>query len=63
MRPLPRRPGLLFREGQLLASTGNLDAAIMCFQRLVGKEERINRRERRDHGEETLHDFTKRKTP
>jgi tetratricopeptide (TPR) repeat protein len=47
----PADPELLFREGQLLAGTGNVDAAVGCFQRLVGKEEGINRRERRERGE------------
>src|SRR5207253_8841203 len=34
----PADPELLFREGQLLAGTGNVDGAIGCFRRLVSGE-------------------------
>jgi tetratricopeptide (TPR) repeat protein len=47
----PGDPELLFREGQLLASTGNIDGAIGNFQRLLANQEENKRRERGEHGE------------
>jgi len=47
----PGDPELLFREGQLFAGTGNVDAAIGNFQRLVASQEETKRRGRGERGE------------
>jgi glycosyltransferase involved in cell wall biosynthesis/Flp pilus assembly protein TadD len=48
----PGDPELLYLEGQLLRETGQVDAAIASFRRLVSKNE-INHGEHGEHGEDS----------